>query len=948
MATASETLVERDREVATLVMLADEAALGDGRLVLIEGPPGIGKTRLVDEVVMLARERGMLVLSARGAELEQEFAFGIARQLLESFVGAMTSDRRRTVLAGAAGLAAPLLLPERPGATALPSGELHALLHGLYWLCANLAAQTPLALVVDDAHWGDEASLRWLAYLARRLAGVPALVLVTSRPFEPGSTQATLEALRGDPAARTLTPGPLTIDGVRTVVGGVFEVEPEMAFCQACADSTGGNPFLLHQVARALAAEGVAPNDDATDRVAQASPAAVSRAVLLRLDRLGQPARELARALSVMGPDSELQYVAALAELAPREAVDAVELLGQAAILDCALPPRFTHAILAQAVRSGLSTARRAALHRSAAQLLADDGASPERVAGHLLEADARGEAWAAQALARAGELALARGAPAAAIPFLDRALREPPEPAARPEVLRLLGMAEVRAGRGSGPAHLREALALITEPTARAQTARDVAHALVHAGKPGEALVVLTAVADEVVDAIDPQLVLMLEGERCSLGLFNPATAEAAVNVAVPLARGLRGDPPGGHLLRAVLAITQGSVGEQGTTLPEAVRTAQRALGGERAGDRIFDAPVLYGVVDTLLAAEHFEQAEQALDQAIAVARSRGSLPSYALASSWRGHAHWFRGELREAEAAAADALRVARDAAATLTVPMAAGVLVGALLEQGQLDEAETTLAEAGLTKALPADVLAMFFVLYHRGRLRLDQGRTRDGLRDLMTLQHLRELGGWAFAGMQPGVAAANALVAADEREHARELIEDELRMAHRRHAAPAWEGAALRALACTQNGPTAIQTLRASAEALERSSCLLERTRTLLELGAALRRSNQRTASREPLRHALELAHRCNASPLAERAREELRACGARPRRVMLSGIESLTASELRVVRMAARGLTNTEIAQHLFVTRKTVEVHLSNAYRKLDIRSRRQLPAALET
>jgi DNA-binding NarL/FixJ family response regulator len=508
--------------------------------------------------------------------------------------------------------------------------------------------------------------------------------------------------------------------------------------------------------------------------------------------------------------------------------------------------------------------------------------------------------------------------------------------------------MAEVRAGRGSGPAHLREALALITEPTARAQAARDVAHALVHAGEPGEALAVLTAVADEIVGAIDPQLALMLEGERCSLGLFNPATAEAAVNVAVPLARGLRGDPPGGYLLRAVLAITQGSVGEQGTTLPEAVCTAERALGGELAGDRIFDAPVLYGVLDTLISAEHLEQAEQALELAIAVAHSRGSLPSFALASSWQAHAHWFRGQLREAEAEAADALRVAGDAAARLTVPMAAGVLVGALLDQGKLEEAETTLVNAGLTEALPADVLAVFFVLYHRGRLRLAQGRTRDGLRDLTTLQHLRDLAGWAFAGMQPGVAATNALVAADEREHARELVNEELRIARRRRAPPVWEGAALRALACTQNGPAAIETLRASANALERSACLLERTRTLLELGAALRRSNQRTASRDPLRRALEFAHRCGANSLEEQTREELRACGARPRRVMLSGLESLTASELRVARMAARGLTNTEIAQQLFVTRKTVEVHLSNAYRKLDIRSRRQLPTALET
>jgi DNA-binding NarL/FixJ family response regulator len=275
-----------------------------------------------------------------------------------------------------------------------------------------------------------------------------------------------------------------------------------------------------------------------------------------------------------------------------------------------------------------------------------------------------------------------------------------------------------------------------------------------------------------------------------------------------------------------------------------------------------------------------------------------------------------------------------------------MAAGVLVAALVERGQLDEAETTLSEAGLADALPPDVIAMFFVLYHRGRLRVAQGRAREGLADFMTLRQLRDLGGWAFAGMQPGVAAAAALVAVGDREPARHLVEEELRIARRRDAPPCWEGAALRALASTRDGANAIETLQASARVLEHSVCLLERARTLLELGAAMRRSNQRAASREPLRRALELTHRCGASPLEQRVRDELRASGARPRREMLIGVESLTASELRVARMAAHGLTNREIAQGLFVTRKTVEVHLSNAYRKLDISSRRQLPQRL--
>ena len=130
-------------------------------------------------------------------------------------------------------------------------------------------------------------------------------------------------------------------------------------------------------------------------------------------------------------------------------------------------------------------------------------------------------------------------------------------------------------------------------------------------------------------------------------------------------------------------------------------------------------------------------------------------------------------------------------------------------------------------------------------------------------------------------------------------------------------------------------------------LDESPSLLERAKALTDLGAALRRANRRAASREPLRRALDLAQRCGAAPLAARAHEELLAAGARPRRLVLSGAESLTASEQRVARMAAGGMSNRDIAQSLFVTPRTIEMHLSNVFRKLDISSRTQIADKLE-
>jgi DNA-binding CsgD family transcriptional regulator len=180
---------------------------------------------------------------------------------------------------------------------------------------------------------------------------------------------------------------------------------------------------------------------------------------------------------------------------------------------------------------------------------------------------------------------------------------------------------------------------------------------------------------------------------------------------------------------------------------------------------------------------------------------------------------------------------------------------------------------------------------------------------------------------------------------ERERARGLAQEELALA-RRWGAPRAVGISLRTLGLVEARDAGLTLLTESVRVLEHSGAQLEHARSLIELGAATRRAGSRSAAREPLHAGMELAHRCGAHPLVERARHELVASGARPRRIMRSGVDALTPSELRVASLAADGLSNREIAQALFVTLRTVEVHLTHAYQKLDISSRGQLPAAL--
>jgi ATP/maltotriose-dependent transcriptional regulator MalT len=308
------------------------------------------------------------------------------------------------------------------------------------------------------------------------------------------------------------------------------------------------------------------------------------------------------------------------------------------------------------------------------------------------------------------------------------------------------------------------------------------------------------------------------------------------------------------------------------------------------------------------------------------------------------RSHLAHRRGRIADAEADAQAAVDVMRLQGWALPAPVA--YLIDALIERGETDKAAVELEEFGLHLDLP-DVLYYIPAFISRGRLRLERGQARQGLEDLLEAAHLMERWGTPnMVGFHQRPYAAIALARLGDEDEARRLAEEGLALA-RAWGTPGAIGIALHARGLIEGGDDGIELLRESVSILERSQARLEHARSLTELGAALRRANRRSDAREPLREALDRAHRCGATALAERARTELAATGAKPRKAMLTGVESLTASELRIAKMAAEGLGNREIAQALFVTVKTVETHLGHVYQKLDIDSRKALPAALE-
>jgi DNA-binding CsgD family transcriptional regulator len=300
--------------------------------------------------------------------------------------------------------------------------------------------------------------------------------------------------------------------------------------------------------------------------------------------------------------------------------------------------------------------------------------------------------------------------------------------------------------------------------------------------------------------------------------------------------------------------------------------------------------------------------------------------------------------GKVAEAESYSREAMELG-GVATDLVRPTEVAWLIEALIDRGELEEAEHEVAGSHTWN----DSLGFIFdfLLESRGWLRVCRGHYDSGLRDLLEFSR-REAG---LRARNPAASpwrsrAALALARLGDRAEAARLAAEEVSRATA-FGAPRAIGIALRAVGLLE-GENGVEPLGEAVAVLEPSAARLEYARALGDLGAVLRRAGHRREAQEHLRQALDIAHRCGGEAVAKHAQAELRASGARPRRRVLSGSESLTPSERRIAALAAEGASNREIAETLFLSLKTVEMHLSRAYRKLEIGSRRQLASALQT
>jgi DNA-binding CsgD family transcriptional regulator len=920
-------------------------------VLVFQGPPGIGKTSVVLAARKLAEARGLECLTARAGELEVEFPFGVVVQLFERRIAQADPDERDELLAGAAELARPVLDPNGNGDPLnieLAAGVAsYPRLHGLYWLTANLAGRRPLVILVDDAHWADAPSLRWIGYLIARIDDLPALLVLAAREADPDvPSAALLEAISSAPSAKVVHPEPLTPEGVTSMVRTKLGEHAGEDFCVACLSATGGNPLFLKELVDELARGRVDPRNANTSLVSEVGPTSVSKRVLRRLADIPAPAIRVAQALAVLGTGAESRNVAALLGLDEVDVLACTANLVDAGILHDGVPMRFVHPIVRNAIYRDLPTGKRLDAHARAARMLAADGALPERIGVHLLATQPAGDPWVVAALREAAMRSLNRGAPAAAARYLRRALEEGPQEHERGFVLADLGVAEIHAGEGLAkvgegepPAidHLMEALRRIREPERRATLALELSTALTMMGRVGEAVQLLSGELESSDLAGDTML--RLEAQLINASRLDKETKDVGDKWVARVRPSMGGSRPGERLLLAQLA-HEGVV--RGEDAASSAALARRALAGgallHEEGPR---SPTYCIAAWTLGLCDALDEAEEALSAAVLEAQQSGSPFGFALASCFRSNVRCLQGQLAEA---AADA-RTALDATEHHGNPLAVAFLADALIEQGQLAPAEDALAEAGMLGDLPENML-FNPPMYSRAELRIAQGRLSEGVADL------KDAGRRAVEARRRTPAfrpwrSTTALVLArlEQVAEAKRLIDEERELAAR-FGAPRPRGIALRAAGLLSGGEEGVAFLTEAVEVLQGSQSRLELARAQIDLGAAKRRLGNKTEARVHLLPGLEGADRCGAKPLAERARTELKAAGARPRKPVRTGVEALTPSERRVAQMAADGLTNREIALALFVTPKTVEWHLAQTFRKLGLSSRTQLGRVL--
>jgi DNA-binding CsgD family transcriptional regulator len=915
-------MVERDVVLAAVRALAGDALAGRGGALFVVGEAGLGKTTVLEYAVAAAR--GRFTVGVGQADVaEAALPFGLIGQAVDA------------VVAGANGSTG---APDRSFAPAA-ADYFYAVLAAL----RQAAANGPLFVALDDAHWADPDSLTLLRLICRRIAALPVAVLVTARPW-PADALRTGEELAAHQLAGVQHLAPLSGEAARSYLAqlaepgraegaalGATELDRAAALC-------AGNPLLLDQVAAALRAGAGIP-----DPASGPGTSWPRRLLLSHLAGLDEPTLAYLRAAAVLGRRFRPEVAAQVAGLAGGEAAAAQEAFTAAGLGGMAADgwAEFSHELVRQAIYE-LAAPVRARLHEAAFRALAARGASAAEAAGHAVAARLEGDDDAVAVVARAGREALAAGAVAAARRHLQAAV-DLAGTAAPAELVFDLGRALIAAGdHPAGTARYKELLTRADLPgDLRLAVLVQLSHAVLAAGQPAEAG---TALA-EVLRLAGP-------GQRdLAAGALADHAAQVLATVgwarAEPLAARARelateASAPVRAAADGVWAVGAYFAGDPaGLDVAEAAaRTAAAAPTWRLAGAPWWDTVTQYATL--ALSAERLSTAQRLLDGVVDAAGRRSDPMGMAIALEFRARASWRAGRLDEALALSTRLLEYLD--LVPVMVPLAAASRAMVLLDCGRLDEAAAWSARADqaidgsnhigytmLPAYLPRGTLAL-----RRGDPQAASATFTEVWQEADDLQVL-DPGTIPWAGE----ALSAYLAAGREADAARLISWLEPAAAALPARWPKMTVAAGRAALAERAGH--LEQARAhygEAAAIARPMPIpLARAQILTDYGRFLHRHGGTREARGVLAEALRLAEGCGAGWHAEQARAEWRRAGGR---TGTTPPGQLTPQEAAVARLAKAGKTNREIAAQLYLTVNTVETHLRHIYQKLGIHRRAEL------
>jgi ATP/maltotriose-dependent transcriptional regulator MalT len=942
------------------------AEVDQGRAAAIElvGEPGIGKTRLLTEFAARADARGRLLLSGSASELERDLPFSVFVDALDEYLQGLDPNRLarldedvRTELAHVF-----------PSLSTLATTRRVALQHERYRshravraLFEQLAYTRPLVLLLDDFHWADSASVELLGALLRWPPAAAVLMAVAVRPRQmPPRLSAALERAHREAALARIELAALTPVEARELLGEKVDA----ADVTVLYDESGGNPFYLEQLARSLGRDATVTQAPEISLTGVEVPSAVTASLSEELALLSDGGRRLLEGAAVAGDPFDPELAAAAAATSEAEAMDAVdELLHFDLVRNTDVPRRFRfrHPLVRRAVYEATPGGWRLGAHGRCAEALAARGATAASRAHHVERSAREGDLGSVAVLRAAGEETV-RLAPGSAAHWFAEALRlfPPTAPAEERVELLLAGSQALTAAGRFADSHsaLLEAIAIAPDDshTLHARLARACAGVESNLGRQEQAADRLANALETLPDEGSPEAVaLMLELTVNALWRTEHEAMHEAAERAVSAARRL-GDAPLTAAALAELALADSITGE--AERAESNRSEAAALVDSLPDDELaghLQAAAWLAGVELYL--DRYAEGDAHANRALAVARATGQGELFLLLVATLGGLWRQRGKLAEAgelldggiEAArllgnthalvwtllgrSAAALRMgnvelalataqesvdlSQDVASNFHSAEAAADLAAALLETGRPDRAvDVLLASAGGEELVLIGGSPRARYLEVLTRCWLALGRPGEAKRAAASAQ------GWASAVRLPMAAA--------------------------------WADRAAAAVTLQFGDPAhAAEQALASAATAVKVGAPIEAALSRTLAGRALAAAGERDRAASELQGAAREFEARGALRYRDEAERELRKLGhrihrrTRPGKADGTGIESLTEREHQVARLVVDRKTNPEIAAELFLSQKTVETHLRNIFRKLDVASRVELARAVE-